>query len=378
MALFTALIGLKISFAAAHVDHSWRPESGVEAEELKDLCSRANVPFYLKKLPKREDEGWCREQRLLFFHHICTEQGCQAVMLGHQRQDQAQTTLKRLLEGARLEKLAGMNPVSCREGLVLWRPLLDVPKKDLISYLGKVKFFLDSSNDNSKFLRPRLAQKLIPALEAHFGKSIDGPLRQISSDAHELSLWIAEEAGRFPKLSGPLGTLLDFTKDELPSRFLLKRLIAGSLEDEGHLVSHNVLNLAADALQSGRINYYINKNIYIDRRRLFSLAKDYGRGCWTLTTHPASSKALTTSWKDLWRGSGMAVLPKLPYTLQYVDANRLAKRWSQEAVPPLFRKSVPVLTYQGRIVHEFLSGRKQGSDEEIWAVQLEYQKAPVI
>ncbi len=91
-----------------HVDSGWRQESYQEAEKLKRYVQQLDIPFYLHR-PSRIDrrENAAREERLLFFQEVYEAIKCQGLFLGHQGDDQSETILKRILEGASLFCLGG-------------------------------------------------------------------------------------------------------------------------------------------------------------------------------------------------------------------------------------------------------------------------------
>ncbi|WP_035704661.1 ATP-binding protein, partial [Bradyrhizobium genomosp. I (2014)] len=88
----------------------------------------------------------------------------------HTRDDQAETLLMRLFRGSGLAGLSAMAPLSERDGIVLARPLLDVPKSQLIATLRRAKlgFAEDPTNRDTAFTRPRL-RALLPLLAAEGG-----------------------------------------------------------------------------------------------------------------------------------------------------------------------------------------------------------------
>jgi len=96
--------------------------------------------------------------------------GASHVLTAHTRDDQAETLLMRMLRGSGLAGLSAMAEVSEREGIVLARPLLDVPKAQLIATLkrAKVGFADDPTNRDTAFTRPRL-RALLPLLAAEGG-----------------------------------------------------------------------------------------------------------------------------------------------------------------------------------------------------------------
>lgn len=138
LALFHLLLEVSkehsIPFAIAHVDHGWRPESGTEAEILKELAQKHDLGFHLKKLDPKSLEGnledACRSERLQFFKELCQAHEYEAVLMGHHADDAAETVLKRLFEGSSLKAVAGLQEVSCYDDLQIWRPLLKKTKID--------------------------------------------------------------------------------------------------------------------------------------------------------------------------------------------------------------------------------------------------------
>src|SRR6476620_6970567 len=103
---------LQFTFGIAHIDHRWRSESKEEAESLRQLAETHQISFHLKVLDPSSFQGNleenCRQKRLEFFRQLCHEYRYQAVLLGHHANDQAETVLKRLLEGSGWNGLAAM------------------------------------------------------------------------------------------------------------------------------------------------------------------------------------------------------------------------------------------------------------------------------
>jgi tRNA(Ile)-lysidine synthase len=96
--------------------------------------------------------------------------GATHILTAHTRDDQAETLLMRLLRGSGISGLAAMARVTERDGVLLARPFLNVPKSQLIATLRKAKldFADDPSNRDTRFTRPRL-RTLMPVLAAEGG-----------------------------------------------------------------------------------------------------------------------------------------------------------------------------------------------------------------
>ncbi len=182
----------RVALHVAHIDHGWREESAAEAEELRSTCT--GVPFHLTRLAPFDGgnkEDRCREARRAFFREVIETTECQAVVLGHHADDQAETVLKRLLEGAPLVRQGAMREVSTQQGLTLWRPLLSVSKKQIISWLEKrsISYFTDSTNEDPTILRSRMRMEILPQL---FGKEVALPLARHADEAAALKGYLDE------------------------------------------------------------------------------------------------------------------------------------------------------------------------------------------
>jgi tRNA(Ile)-lysidine synthase len=111
-----------------------------------------------------------REARYRLLAQAARAAGASHVLTAHTRDDQAETLLMRLLRGSGLAGLSAMAQSSERDGIILARPLLDVPKSQLIATLkrAKIGFADDPTNRNTAFTRPRL-RALLPQLAAEGG-----------------------------------------------------------------------------------------------------------------------------------------------------------------------------------------------------------------
>lgn len=191
-ALFHLLLLCNHSFEVAHLDHGWREESRQEAEEIQQLCRSNSIRCHIKNLQvsgsNLEDKS--RQMRHQFFHQVCKENNLKGVLLGHHADDQAETVLKRVFEGASLQKLAGLWPKAtlAQSGLTLYRPLLKIRKQIILNWLetNHIPYFVDRTNEDSKYLRGRMRTTLLPLLSKNFGKNVESSLCRLGESAQEL------------------------------------------------------------------------------------------------------------------------------------------------------------------------------------------------
>lgn len=159
---------------AVTVDHGLRPEAAREARAVAKLARKLGVTHrtlrWTGRKPATGLQEAARNARYRLLAEAARKAGARSILTAHTRDDQAETVLFRLLRGSGIAGLAGMGwaapvPVREGEGVVLVRPLLDVPKSRLIATLkaAKVSHADDPTNRDPRFARPRL-RALMPAL----------------------------------------------------------------------------------------------------------------------------------------------------------------------------------------------------------------------
>jgi tRNA(Ile)-lysidine synthase len=154
---------------ALTIDHGLRPESAREAESVKRLARRLGVSHrtlrWRGRKPATGLQQAARTERYRLLRKAALAAGATHIVTAHTLDDQAETVLFRLLRGSGLAGLAGMAPEISRDGLLLVRPLLAVPKTRLVATLdaAKIPFADDPSNRDPRFARTRL-RALLPKL----------------------------------------------------------------------------------------------------------------------------------------------------------------------------------------------------------------------
>jgi tRNA(Ile)-lysidine synthase len=159
---------------AVTVDHGLRAEAAREAREVKRLARLLDIEHRTSRWtgakPGRGVPAAAREARYHLLAQAARAVRATHVLTAHTRDDQAETLLMRLLRGSGIAGLSAMARESERDGVLIARPLLDVPKSRLIATLDKAKiaFADDPTNRDTAFTRPRL-RALLPLLAAEGG-----------------------------------------------------------------------------------------------------------------------------------------------------------------------------------------------------------------
>lgn len=163
-ALLLALSELRedgFTVAAGHVNHHLRGEESDRDEAfIRDLCARLNIRLEVadgtldeELVRRRGIEAAARDVR--YRRLTGMRQGSRFVATAHQKDDQAETVLMRLLNGSGLAGLRGIHPIR-DDGFI--RPLLEVTRVEIEAYLSErgIRARFDQSNDDPRFLRNRL------------------------------------------------------------------------------------------------------------------------------------------------------------------------------------------------------------------------------
>jgi tRNA(Ile)-lysidine synthase len=159
---------------AVTVDHDLRAEAAREAREVKRLAQMLELPHRTLRWkgakPATGVPAAARAERYRLLAQAAHSVGARHIFTAHTRDDQAETVLMRLLRGSGIAGLSAMARESERDGVVLARPLLDLPKARLIATLNKagIAYADDPTNRDPAFTRPRL-RALLPVLAAEGG-----------------------------------------------------------------------------------------------------------------------------------------------------------------------------------------------------------------
>ena len=152
-----------------YVDHQLHPESKKWASTVKRLAKKLSTDYIYEKVTIDQDlklgtEGAARKHRYQAFQKHQQD----ILVLAQHEDDQLETLLLQLARGA------GSKGLSCmpeyHENLKIWRPLLGVSKNVINGYQQehKLKFIEDSSNQDNKYDRNYLRNKVIPLIKKRF------------------------------------------------------------------------------------------------------------------------------------------------------------------------------------------------------------------
>src|SRR3990172_2597886 len=141
-------------------------------------------------------ERKAREARYAFLRTLGKKFGPGKILVGHTADDQVETILMRVFEGAGISGLKGI-PRETGDGIE--RPLLSTWREDILRHLRKQKipFRLDKENLDTRFERNWVRHVLLPLLEKRYGKSVKKRIFTLGERFRELDAYIEENAKKW-------------------------------------------------------------------------------------------------------------------------------------------------------------------------------------
>jgi tRNA(Ile)-lysidine synthase len=222
---------------ALTVDHRLRPNSAEEARQVGQWLTARGIEHYI--LPWDEPDGGpglqaaARAARYRLLTDWCRQHQTLHLLLGHQRDDQAETLMLRLARGSGVDGLAAMTASAPQADLQILRPLLEFSRQSLREFLrGEGQDWIeDPSNEAERFDRVRWRKFL--AAETIGAERLALTARQMGRARRVLESECAALAVESVTLSGAGHALLDAAKLSAAPEELALRLLAALVRTVG-------------------------------------------------------------------------------------------------------------------------------------------------
>ena len=217
-----------------HFHHGLREESDEEARFVRDLSQRLNLEFHLRTTRDFQSEtsglqekarNWRRTEALKLREEIRAD----SILTAHHAEDQLETWLLKWLRGAHLSGLQGMS----RSDPPFIRPLLDFRKNMLSDFLKENGFEWreDASNQDSKYMRNRVRNELLPLLRTLSREGIESRIRDLDSQSRLLQKELESQYQVWLEKTGPVSELpisvieseSEFLQQEILVRFITRK-----------------------------------------------------------------------------------------------------------------------------------------------------------
>ena len=210
-----------------HFHHGLREESDEEARFVRDLSQRLNLEFHLRTTRNFQPEtsglqekarNWRRAEALKLREEIRAD----SILTAHHAEDQLETWLLKWLRGAHLSGLQGMS----RSDPPFIRPLLDFRKEVLSVFLKENGFEWreDASNQDSKYMRNRVRNELLPLLRTLSREGIESRIRDLDNQSRLLQKELESQYQNWLEKTGPVSEL-PISVIESESEFLQQEIL---------------------------------------------------------------------------------------------------------------------------------------------------------
>ncbi|WCB31855.1 tRNA lysidine(34) synthetase TilS [Fusobacterium nucleatum] len=254
-----------------HINHLLRGEDADSDENFSfEYAKKNNLEIFIKRIPIKEIakeigktlEEVGREERYKFFSEIYEKVRATKIATAHNKDDQIETFLFRLIRGTSLQGLEG---IKIKNNNVI-RPISEIYKKDILEYLNKneIQYKIDKTNFENEFTRNSIRLDLIPFIEERynikFKDKIFSLIEEIRENNNNNSL-----------------NLSDFI--DLERRIILEKIKFLSNFDRKNLLGLflNQKNIEVNRNKIDEINSLIKSNgtKKIDLNKTYRVVKDY-------------------------------------------------------------------------------------------------------
>ena len=163
---------------AVTIDHQLQENSGQQAENVsQQLHEMGYTKVFIEKVEVNTESGieaGARNARYQAITELAEREKVTKVLLGHTRDDQAETVLLGLARGSGTRSMSGM---AFDTGLFV-RPLLSITRQQTEKACAEVnlKIWNDPHNLNTEFSRVKVRLHVLPVMEENLGPGISAAL----------------------------------------------------------------------------------------------------------------------------------------------------------------------------------------------------------
>lgn len=238
----------------AHVDHGIRPESVADARFVAGLAAMYKLPFESCQLALSETVGEtvARQERYTFLRDIVAKHRADGLMTAHHADDVIETIVLNLTRGTGWRGLS-----SLRSTPQVVRPLLAVPKKELITYAlaAGLEWQEDATNRSPMYTRNHIRLRTLPALRQQ-QPGIDQTLRRLWQDQCRLRSAIEAVLDELTAGAAPGGRLLKHALLSLESQLAVEVLRTFLLAQQVRQTRPQLTRALAFARTAGNGKYF--------------------------------------------------------------------------------------------------------------------------
>lgn len=192
---------LDIKLYVAHLNHQIRGlDAYLDSLYVMKFCEKLGVTCFIRSIDvpafceenKLGIEEGARKLRYEMFDEIKNKVGADKVAIGHNKSDQAETIIMRIMRGTGLQGLRGIE-YKREDGVI--RPILDLSREEIEKYCEEHNLSprIDKTNLDDIYSRNKIRLKMIPYMKKEFNDNVVDNIVRMSSNLKVDSDYINEQ-----------------------------------------------------------------------------------------------------------------------------------------------------------------------------------------
>ena len=217
MVLLHLLNLFKFNIVVAHVNYKKRESADVDQQLVEAYCKKMGIPYEIyivDEIPRGNFQAQARKIRYQFFRDLVKKHHASGVVIAHHLDDLFETYLIQK-QSKRIPLYWGLKEMVEIEGLVVYRPLLDFSKKDILEYarIKKLMYGEDETNALLVYKRNQIRHEKVSLLTDSERNSllleIDEKNQELKKMMHEVNKVLKREFQKDYYLAFPLEIRLE-------------------------------------------------------------------------------------------------------------------------------------------------------------------------
>jgi tRNA(Ile)-lysidine synthase len=279
MALLDMLLKIRDKYhlfiVVATVNYNVRKESVEEFNYVKKYCENNDLMFESKSVSNYSNENFEFEARVIryrFFKELVKKYNLNYIMVAHHCDDLIETIMMKIVRGSNLKGYSGFKKIVDFKDFKIVRPLIGFTKDELIKYCNNnnIKYYVDSSNDNTEYTRNRFRKVLLPFFKEE-NNEVHKKFLKFSNTLNDTYNYVSRERDKaLDRCYKDNSILIDkfLLEDEFIQKEILYYLLSELYDNDLYLVYDKHIELIMNLINSNKANssinipdgYIVNKN----------------------------------------------------------------------------------------------------------------------
>ena len=124
------------------VNHNFRQESKLECDFVEKIakfyhCDFARLQINPNEKITKNKQDYARKMRYQLMVDYCKQNNIATLMTAHHLDDQRETIMMRMKRGSGVDGMSGIYPINEMNGIKIIRPLIEISKHTIVSYMMK-------------------------------------------------------------------------------------------------------------------------------------------------------------------------------------------------------------------------------------------------